>query len=278
MSTAYRSLRLALHLCGAGLALLAACSRTNVAPTRETFSRPIERPPLAVESGKTPQPSSGVAVVELFTSEGCSSCPAADAALARVAASAERSGLPVYTVELHVDYWDYLGWRDPFDDARFSERQAGYRSLTGSTYTPQAVVNGVNEAIGSDEPNLNQLISLALAMPATTRLALSAERKDGGLLVRCVGDGGELPQTLNLFAVEDNVESNVARGENAGERLRHRNVARAFETRAVPAGHFQATWLARLPAALSVANVRVLAFTERARQAGITGASLAVPR
>src|SRR6185369_14315161 len=98
--------------------------------------------PIArVASNEASSPKPGVALVELFTSEGCSSCPAADAVLARIAKEAERSGARIFTVELHVDYWDYLGWRDPFDDARFSARQAGYRTLSGSTYTPQAVVN-----------------------------------------------------------------------------------------------------------------------------------------
>jgi len=225
-----------------------------------------------------PKSSPGFAVVELFTSEGCSSCPAADAVVARIAAAAERTGSPVFTVEQHVDYWDYLGWRDPFDDARFSERQAGYRMLNRSTYTPQAVVNGVEEALGSDERGLNELISHALAAAATTRLELSAQWSDGGLLVHCQGDGVEPAQALNLFVLETGAESNVTRGENSGEQLQHRNVARAFDTRQVSAGHFQATWQPQLPSGLPRSSVRVLAFTERRPQAGITGANLTVPK
>jgi hypothetical protein len=229
------------------------------------------------ERGATTEPSSGVAVVELFTSEGCSSCPAADAALARIAKKAERSGAPIFTVELHVDYWDYLGWRDPFDDRRFSARQAGYESLSGSTYTPQAVVNGKHQAVGSDESGLNELIAQALATPASTRLTLSAEWSDGNLLVRCEGDGAGT-QTLNLFVLQNNAESAVARGENAGERLQHRNIARAFDTRSVSGGHFQATWQAPLPQGMSRSGVSALAFTEHGHQTGITGATRAVPK
>jgi hypothetical protein len=183
----------------------------------------------------------------------------------------------VFTVEQHVDYWDYLGWRDPFDDARFSERQAGYRMLNRSTYTPQAVVNGLDEALGSDEPRLNKLISHALAAAATTRLELLAQWSDAGLLVQCQGDGVEPAQTLNLFVLETRAESDVTRGENSGEHLQHRNVARAFDTRRVSAGHFQTTWQAQLPSGLPRSGVRVLAFTERRPQAGITGASLSAP-
>jgi hypothetical protein len=259
--------------------LLSGCSRTNDALVREeTPASRTEPSGPTVELGKTPPTGPGVAVVELFTSEGCSSCPAADATLARIAANAERSGAPIFTVELHVDYWDYLGWRDPFDDARFSQRQAGYRALTGSTYTPQAVVNGVKETVGSDTSRLNDLIALALAAPATTRLAVSAKWQDGSVVVHCQGDGAESAQTLNLFVLEEGAESSVTRGENAGERLRHRNVARAFDAQVVSAGHFEATWQAPVPRNLSRADVRVLAFTERQHQAGITGATVALPK
>jgi hypothetical protein len=225
-----------------------------------------------------PKPNPGIAVVELFTSEGCSSCPAADAVVARIAAAGERTGSLVFTVEQHVDYWDHLGWRDPFDDARFSARQAGYHMLNGSTYTPQAVINGLAEAVGSDEARLNELISHALAAAPTTRLELFARWSDGELLVHCRGDGVERTQTLNLFVLETRAESNVTRGENSGERLRHRNVARAFDTRQISAGHFEATWQTKPPSDLPRSGVKVLAFTERPQQAGITGAGLTVPR
>lgn len=238
---------------------------------------PPPPPALQGERGATPEPNSGVAVIELFTSEGCSSCPSADATLARIAKNAERSGARIFTLELHVDYWDYLGWRDPFDDRRFSSRQAGYESLTGSTYTPQAVVNGKSQAVGSDESRLNELIEQALSTPAPTRLTLTAEWDDGNLLVHCEGDAAQT-QTLNLFMLQNSAESAVARGENAGERLQHRNIARAFDTRAVLAGHFQATWRAPLPAGMSRSGVSALAFTEHGHQKGVTGAVRAVPK
>jgi hypothetical protein len=260
--------------CGAVLVLLASCCSRPSA----TLAPTAEPPDTRSEPGEIPTPSPGVAIVELFTSEGCSSCPAADAVVARIAATAERTGSPVFTIEQHVDYWDYLGWRDPFDDARFSDRQAGYRTLNRSTYTPQAVVNGVQEALGSDEPRLNKLIALALATATTTRLELLAEWSNASQLVHCQGDGAEPRQTLNLFVLETRAESNVKRGENSGEHLQHRNVARAFDARQISAGHFQATWQTGLPSGLSRAGVSVLAFTERRPQLGITGASLTVPK
>jgi hypothetical protein len=140
------------------------------------------------------------------------------------------------------------------------------------------VVNGAEEALGSDESRLNELVSQALGTATTTRLELAAEWSDGGLLVHCRGDGGAMAQMLNLFLLESRAESSVLRGENSGERLQHRNVARALDVRLVSAGPFQATWQTRLPPGMSRAQTRVLAFTEHRSQAGITGASLAVPK
>ena len=89
------------------------------------------------------QASAGFAVLELFTSEGCSSCPPADEALSDISQRAQKEGLPVYALEWHVDYWDSLGWKDPFDSHEATERQYAYaRALPSDVYTPQLVVNG----------------------------------------------------------------------------------------------------------------------------------------
>jgi len=273
------SLRLA-----AGLALLAclglSCSRARNSPVSQA-TIPRSEPPAA--AGALAQPTAmpnplnpqypGIAVVELFTSEGCSSCPSADATLARVAERAERAGRNIFPVELHVDYWDYLGWRDPFDDARYSERQATYRALSGSTYTPQAVVNGVSDCVGSNEARLSSLIEAELAKPATTQLQLSARFSAAGVQAHYQIDASEPAQTLALIVVEARRESAVLRGENAGERLAHRNVARAFATRPLAPGHGAGDWELALPAGFVRDGARVLAFAEGAH-GGITGAAL----
>src|SRR5207344_36570 len=97
----------------------------------------------ASHSAPTAPPDHGIALVELFTSEGCSSCPRADALLERLAADAATSGRPVYCLSFHVDYWDHLGWKDRFSSAAFTERQGEYAKRLGATslYTPQMVVN-----------------------------------------------------------------------------------------------------------------------------------------
>src|SRR5579859_6695441 len=113
----------------------------------------------------------GFAVVELFTSEGCSSCPAADALVATV--QKEDKDLPVYILSFHVDYWDRLGWKDAFSDAAYSDRQREYARWLrlSSVYTPQVVVNGHQEFVGSDAVKLREAISNGLQ--ATPKASLS---------------------------------------------------------------------------------------------------------
>src|ERR1700743_3380708 len=101
----------------------------------------------------------GFAVVELFTSEGCSSCPPADAVVAKL--QKESAGKPIYILAYHVDYWNHLGWKDAFSDAAYSARQkdyAQYLKIEG-IYTPQIVVNGKTEFVGSEEGTLHKAIA-----------------------------------------------------------------------------------------------------------------------
>ena len=92
-------------------------------------------------------------IVELFTSQGCSSCPAADKNLTELLRKAELEGQPVYGLSFHVDYWNYIGWKDPYSSKQFTARQQAYRDHfeAESTYTPQMVVNGTTEFIGSNK-------------------------------------------------------------------------------------------------------------------------------
>ncbi|MFI7608195.1 DUF1223 domain-containing protein [Micromonospora sp. NPDC049366] len=174
----------------------------------------------------------GFAVVELFTSQGCSSCPPAEEVLSEIERDARTRGRPVYALGFHVDYWDYLGWPDPFGDGTYSARQEAYARAFGSgrLYTPQMVVNGAVEFIGSDRRRAAEAIASALTGPAGTPLALSVGDADGGRRVRVEYQAGRLPEpaTLNLAVVERDLASDVAAGENAGRTLRQDNVVRAF--------------------------------------------------
>ncbi|MEO8980497.1 MAG: DUF1223 domain-containing protein [Polyangiaceae bacterium] len=273
-------------------AVLPGCSRELPAegivlatpePGRERSARPDPSAPAAARvptlSG-TPSVSSatrggeGVAVVELFTSEGCSSCPPADTVLANLTARANASSLPVYTLSFHVDYWNYLGWRDRFSSSSYSERQQAYSGISanGGTYTPQVVVNGAAECIGSDSSRIDALIDSALKRQSRTQIELDARRSAQGVEVAYRVSGDTNGRVLNLALLEPRAESQVEHGENAGERLTHVNVVRVFTSRKLSdgtAGHWT------LPAGpdFTARRVGVVAFAEDASQRDVSGAT-----
>ncbi|MFG2057638.1 DUF1223 domain-containing protein [Micromonospora sp. NPDC048930] len=183
-----------------------------------------------------PPAGAGFAVVEMFTSQGCESCPPAEEVLSEIERDARRQGQPVFALGFHVDYWDYLGWPDPFGDAAYSARQQAYARAFGSgqLYTPQMVVNGTVEFVGSDRRRAATTIAAALTTAATTPLALSvADAADGAggrhrVVVDYETERPLAPTVLNVAVVERGLVSEVARGENAGRTLRQDNVVRAF--------------------------------------------------
>lgn len=163
-------------------------------------------------------------VVELFTSQGCSSCPPADAILAELA---ERSDL--VALSLHVDYWDYIGWKDPFGSPLHTTRQRNYASELGLRYvfTPQVVVDGAASVVGSDRAALEQAI--AQAKSRTKPLSVIFSNEGGGRVF--VSDGVAPPGGAAVWlAVYDEEHATVVkRGENAGRELRSANVVRRLE-------------------------------------------------
>lgn len=173
----------------------------------------------------------GVAVVELFTSEGCSSCPPAEALVAKISAEAQPG---VFPLAFHVDYWDQGGWKDAFSDPRFSARQEAYAKAgtARGVYTPQMFVNGGAGFVGSDAEQARSEIAAALAKPAPVevRLRVTGESSGGRLVVGYDLGAGAAGKTLNVALAERGIERRIANGENAGKVLRHENVARAFES------------------------------------------------
>ena len=162
-----------------------------------------------------------VAVVELFTSEGCSSCPPADAVLRGL------RGEDIIPLSFHVDYWNRLGWSDPFSDTSFSERQRQYARVfdEGRVYTPQAVVNGRFGLVGSRERALRERIREATRLTTAT-IELSLRRNGGALELTHRAQGTSSNALLYLAIVESNLEIRVPRGENRGRTLRHDHVVR----------------------------------------------------
>lgn len=181
------------------------------------------------KTANTGAPGKGFALVELFTSEGCSSCPSADELLARI--QKETQDKPVYVLAYHVDYWNNLGWKDVFSNALFSKRQREYSAyLNARVYTPQVVVNGKTELVGSDEPVLRETISNALATAQTAQVSLQAQQNGDKLTVNYEATGGSASQQLLITVVQKTAISKVAKGENSGRTLSHIQIVRELKT------------------------------------------------
>lgn len=162
------------------------------------------------------------AVVELFTSQGCSSCPPADALLSEVAGRSD-----VLALSEHIDYWDHLGWKDPFSSAAATARQRDYARQFGLryVYTPQMVINGDVQVTGSDRAKVLEALAAARApLPLDVRIAGDAAQ---GFRARVSGSGeaGSMADVW-LFAFDPEHKTAIGAGENAGRSLRHTNVVR----------------------------------------------------
>lgn len=181
-----------------------------------------KRKPINFDSGK------GFAVLELFTSEGCSSCPPADALLGRI--QKEAGDKPIYILAYHVDYWNRLGWKDVFSTPNFSKRQYWYNSkFTSQVYTPQLILNGKTEFVGSDERDIRNTLTTTLNGKAATALTMQAQQKTNGINVHY-----QLSQPIKgqllLALVQKQAVSKVKAGENQGRTLLHAQIVRQFNT------------------------------------------------
>lgn len=176
-------------------------------------------------------------LVELFTSEGCSSCPPADALLARLEKAQPVPGAEVIALKEHVDYWNHLGWRDPYSSARFSARQNAYAQTLGNNtvYTPQMIVDGRTEFTGSAESRAWRAIAQAALTPKAVielKWATSPNAAVVPLEIRLEQLGGASRGDVAeayLAITENNLHSDVSRGENAGRKLDHMAVVRELK-------------------------------------------------
>ena len=218
--------------------------------------------------------------VELFTSEGCSSCPPADELLRRVNGQHTSQGALIIGLSEHVSYWNGLGWQDPFSAQRYTDRQSSYadRFGTAGPYTPQMVVNGRQEFVGSDAPALEEAVQ---RQPPST-VALHIEQLSvaaGTVTVRFTA--GPLPTgallDLVVALVDDADRSSVRRGENAGRSLDHVFVARALMPLGrLHSGAAQSTTFAVPPALLGTPQPRhIVLFAQTEHLGPIVGAALA---
>ncbi len=212
-------------------------------------------------------------LVELFTSEGCSSCPPADKILAFLQREQPAPQAEIITLAFHVDYWDYLGWKDEFSSAEFSKRQESYGSKfkIDSIYTPQMIVDGQTEFVGNNSGIAVNSIMAAAKMPkAKIKLALN----ENLLKINIT----EISKTENatVFAViaENNLSTQVKRGENSGRVLEHSSVVRELKNLGVASGAnstFSTEFNLPLQANWKKENLKIIVFVQENESRKILG-------
>lgn len=215
----------------AGVGLLIACAIAIISFKKTEASKPT----ASFEP---------IAVIELFTSQGCSSCPPADELLGKTIADAKTNGKKIFALSFHVDYWNRLGWKDPFSDSKYSQRQNDYVTTLKmeSAYTPQMIVNGWDEFVGSDANVLSASLTKALSTSAKASFkSLSANYTPGkAIKVQYSLEGRYKGNKINFALVSLKETTTIERGENKGLTLTNENVVRQFATATASSeGEFQ---------------------------------------
>jgi hypothetical protein len=236
----------------------------------------------AKDDGRAADAAAPPVLVELFTSEGCSSCPSADEFLEQMDAAQPVPGVQLIVLSEHVDYWNHDGWKDPYSSASVTERQSGYvRSLRLNTpYTPQFIVDGANELKGGG-PEVTQILLKASAAPkvAVRINSLRVESGSPALLKAHIDvDGTSQKHSAEIFVVMalDHAESQVLRGENTGRHLTHVAVAQEF----VKIGKlekqkaFSQDLQVKLKPGTDPANIRLIAFVQEPGLGKVLGTAL----
>jgi hypothetical protein len=228
-----------------------------------------------VNLSKAGNKDTGFAVVELFTSEGCSSCPPADAVVAKI--QKESEGKPVYILAYHVDYWNRLGWKDAFSSSDYSNRQKQYAEWLHSAdgiYTPQIVVNGKTEFVGSEENTLRSNLKTDLAINAIAHLSLSNIQADGQKIRLQYQTGGVTQNAvLQLAVVQRSAQTQVKAGENNGRTLSHVQIVRALQT--VKLKNADGSAEIAVPKEVNIQGAELIAFLQDSTNGTITGAAKA---
>ncbi|HEX9000291.1 MAG TPA: DUF1223 domain-containing protein [Blastocatellia bacterium] len=238
-------------------------------------------PPESVDGKRTP------VIVELFTSEGCSSCPPADVVLAQLEKAQPIAGAEVIALSEHVDYWNYIGWSDPFSSAAFSARQQAYAPVFNNdgVYTPQMVVDGQAEFIGSNSSKAQAAITRAAKFPkgeVKIAFAQNASANDAQAIKLKITvetlpavTSGDVAEVL-LAITESNLSSQVARGENSGRKLGHTAVVRELRSLGqvtISSKPFESETTAMLNKEWKRGELRAVAFVQERTHKRILGAA-----
>jgi len=226
-----------------------------------------------------PDVKAGV-LVELFTSEGCSSCPPADALLGQLDKLAPVNSVGIVVLGEHVDYWDGVGWHDRFSSHQYTERQTEYarRFKLADPFTPQMVVDGSQQLVGNNTPALQAALNSAATKNRAT-LHVSAERKDHKHLNVSV-EAGPLPEgtkraDLYVAIADNSAETQVGGGENSGRKLNHVAVARSLrKCGSVPAAGGQLQVTVPLEKGFELDKQRVVVFLQEPDAGHVLGAAV----
>lgn len=235
-------------------------------------------PLLLVTGADVPRGASSPVLVELFTSEGCSSCPPADKLLQELDRQSTASA-PVIVLSEHVDYWNHIGWKDPYSSAFFSQRQNTYRGHLGldSVYTPQMIIDGTTEFVGNDSRRAEKAIAEARNTPKTP-VRISAISASGGFLRAFVEaempGAAHNPEVFVVLAL-DHAESQVSAGENSGRHLTHVGVVQALvKIGSLERGQtFSKNIELKLDPHVDRSNLRLIAFVQEPGPGKVLGAA-----
>jgi len=202
-------------------------------------------------------------VVELFTSQGCSSCPPADRLLSALYQQSKQEGTRVIPLSFHVAYWNYLGWKDPFSKEAFSQRQRNYaKALHSGVYTPQMVFNGRQEGVGSKANQVLGRVETQLKKPAKASISLNYTLKANELQASFELDALPIDSDVNIALVERDLELYVKRGENGGRTLKHDNVVRDFDTIRLTKGEKKGNVSLSIPQDMDLAKASLVVYAQ----------------
>jgi hypothetical protein len=240
-----------------------------IAVMAAAFARPFNK--KEKEDTGTPEANNGFVVAELFTSEGCSSCPPADKLVEKI--QSENPGKSIYVLAFHVDYWDHQGWKDRFSDPAYTARQRKYADWLNleTIYTPQMVINGHKEFIGSYEGPITKAITKELGQPAAQTVSLQTHVEGNKLHVDFTG-AAEKNAELVLALVQKTATSNVKAGENTGRQLSHVQIVRQLYTQDV---NNNKKITLELPADFNAKGFELIGFVQHKKDGRITAATKA---
>jgi hypothetical protein len=233
--------------------------------------------------GRVTDAAASPVLVELFTSEGCSSCPPADALLQRMDAAQPVPGAQLIVLSEHVDYWNHDGWKDPYSSAFLTDRQSAYVRALGlnTPYTPQIIVDGAGELRASGAEQMSQILQKAAAAPKVpVRIgSLSIEATSPALLrARVEVDGRSEKHSADVYVVValDHAESQVLRGENTGRHLAHVAVVQELIKigKLEKQKSFGQDFQVKLKPGTDPQNIRIVAFVQESGFGKVLGAAL----